>query len=216
LIRFRTQSIWAICLAAAMTAGSVHAMDVRNLEVHNDGRHYTVVAQAYLDATPEAIIAVVTDYDHLDRINRTVLSSEYRGPAEEGGDLVYTEIEFCVAFICQDATQLQRVYFSGDDQVLSEPVVDQSDLPDLMQHWWVSAEGEGSTLTYTMSVSAEGFIPPLIGPALVRRALRKVSRRSAEAIERLAQERMAEAESGSAPVTEPEAEAEGDTIEPGS
>ena len=172
----------------------VGAMEVRELEVSNEGRHYTVNAQVYLDAPSASILAVIADFDHLDLINETVVSSHYQGEAPEGGYLVSTEIKFCVVFICQDAQQLHRVYYPTPDHVVSEPIAEQSDLPDLVQHWWVRSEGEGSAMIYTMSVSAEGFIPPLIGPALVRRALRRISRDSAFEIERLAQAHAAESE----------------------
>jgi Polyketide cyclase / dehydrase and lipid transport len=176
---------------ALLSPIALQAVEVRRLDVSNQRRHYTVNAEVYLDASPEAILAVVADFDHLDRINETVVSSEYRGPAPEGGALVASEVRFCVAFICQDADQLHRVYYPTPEEIVSDPIPEYSDLPDLMQHWWVRAEGEGSVMEYTMSVSAEGFIPPLIGPALVRRTLRRISRDSADMIEQLAQARTA-------------------------
>lgn len=175
----------AIAVCAPLAA---LAIEFWNLEVSNEGRRYHVAAQGTLEAPAASVLYAVTDFDHLDRLSETILESEYLGPEEGGGHRVRTLIEFCVAFFCEEAEQIQIVTFPRPDQVVSRVIPELSDIPQLDQQWYVVAHEGGSQLTYVMTVYSEDFIPPLIGPLLVRRALHRLTTDTAGNIERIARE----------------------------
>ena len=181
---------WHLVCALLVLPATAQAIEFSDLTVTNEGKRYTVHAEGYMDAPAEAVLAVITDYPNLPLLSDTILESEPLGDDGAGGQLVRTRIEFCVMVFCSRAEQVQTVTMPTADQVVSVAIAERSDIDDLMQRWTVVADGGGSRLTYEMVVVNEDFIPPLIGPPLVRGKLRKISRDTAHNIERLAQQRL--------------------------
>ena len=55
--------------------------------------------------------------------------------------------------------------------------------------WWLEAEGEGTLLHYRMSLTPDFWVPPLIGPLVIRIALKRAGSRAVFRLEGLALER---------------------------
>ena len=67
-------------------------------------------------------------------------------------------------------------------------IPERSDTRYSRAQWRLQAEGGGTLLRYELEMEPDFWVPPLIGPPIVKRALRQGGERAAARIERLARE----------------------------
>ena len=181
---------WILSLVLASAASGATAADFRSLDVSRDGDSYQVKAQIYLAAPPQAVYAVLTDYEHFTRISGSIVESrrvQQLSPAEA---LVYTDTRFCALFFCRHVKEMQKVTQTPPGDISSTVLPQQSDnvkSGSAVLH--LQAEGEGTLLDWQIRLEPGFWVPPLLGPLLVERSLKSEGRRSAAGVEKLARER---------------------------
>lgn len=169
----------------AMPAGAVQ---VEHLQVVRDGDRYGIQVEARLNAGAHAIWQRLIDFPGYPDITPAIESCERIGAAPEGGDLVLTRARACVIGFCKEVTQLQRVQQLGFGELLAEIDPAGSDFRYGLAHWWLTP-GEGTTgLRFEAELEPKFWVPPLLGPWLIARALKSEARASVANLERLAQE----------------------------
>jgi hypothetical protein len=72
------------------------------------------------------------------------------------------------------------------DDIVVTGVPALSDFSYSVEHWQVSAEGEKTRLRYSAEMVPDFFIPPLIGPLLIKSILQKEIQATAIQVEALA------------------------------
>jgi carbon monoxide dehydrogenase subunit G len=171
------------CLMVS-TAGAAEAARVEALEVgHQDGV-YSVRAEAWLDAPPAAVHAALIDFPRLTRLSPAVRQSRVMGETRDG-TLVFTRTRACAGWFCRDLRQTQLVTVT-DELITAVALPEQSNVEVGHTTWQVRAEGEGTHLAWTTVVDPAFFVPPLLGPPLVKSALRRESEQFASGVERVA------------------------------
>jgi hypothetical protein len=178
------------CLSMAGVSSAVRAADFRSLDVSRDGDSYQVKAQIYLAAPPQAVYAVLTDYEHFTRISGSIIESRRVRQLSPAEALVYTDTRFCALFFCRHVKEMQKVTQTPPGDISSTVLPQQSDnvkSGSAVLH--LQAEGEGTLLDWQIRLEPGFWVPPLLGPLLVERSLKAEGRRSAAGVERLARER---------------------------
>jgi len=178
------------CLSLAGVSSAVHAADFRSLDVSRDGDSYQVKAQIYLAAPPQAVYAVLTDYEHFTRISGSIIESRRVRQLSPAEALVYTDTRFCALFFCRHVKEMQKVTQAPPGDISSTVLPQQSDnvkSGSAVLH--LQAEGEGTLLDWQIRLEPGFWVPPLLGPLLVERSLKAEGRLSAAGVERLARER---------------------------
>ena len=180
------RALWIIPLLWSAAAA---AADFRSMDVSHQGDLFEVIVQVHLAAPPAEVYQVLTDYEHLTRISASVVKSSVTQRLQDGA-LVYTDTRICALLICRHLRELQKLT-ELPPQDLASVVVPQAgdNVKQGQGSLHVEAEGDGTKLSWQLSVEPDFWIPPLIGPALVSRSLRAEAMRSAQGIERLARER---------------------------
>ncbi len=179
----------ALLITSLLWSSAAAAADFRSMDVSHQGDLYQVKAEVHLAAPPAEVYQVLTDYEHLTRISASVVKSSVTQRLD-GGALVYTDTRICALLICRHLRELQKLTETPPQDLASVVVPQAGDNVKAgsgMLH--VEAEGDGTRLSWQLSVEPDFWIPPLIGPALVSRSLRAEAMRSAQGIERLARER---------------------------
>lgn len=167
---------------------AVAAASATGISVESARGEYTVRLEASFNAPPEAVWRVITDYDNLSRISPTIRES---GRVEHDGDelLVDTVTRACYAFFCRTLKHRQQLHETPHTEIVAETVPEASDFSSGVARWKLARTGDGGTrLEYEMKVRPAVFVPPLIGPAFVRRSLERETRALLEGIEREAVE----------------------------
>ena len=181
-----------ILIGGALLAGVCDAVaaDFRSLEVSRDGESYQVKALIYLAAPPQAVFAVLTDYEHFTRISGNIVESRRVQQLDAADTLVYTDTRFCALFFCRHVKEMQKVTQDPPGDIRSTVLPEQSDnvkSGSAVLH--LQAEGEGTLLDWAIRLEPGFWVPPLLGPLLVERSLKSEGRRSAAGVEKLARER---------------------------
>ena len=91
----------AALLCAAWTTTPAYALEIERLDVSYASGRYRVDAVAQVDASPRAVFAVLTDYEHLDQLDPKVLGSRVLERPEPNVAVVWTRVRACVAFVCR-------------------------------------------------------------------------------------------------------------------
>ena len=177
-------------LILASLSSAVSAADFRALEVSREGESYQVKALIYLAAPPQAVFAVLTDYEHFTRISGSIVESKRVQQLDPMNTLVYTDTRFCALFFCRHVKEMQKVTQAPPGDISSTVLPAQSDnvkSGSAVLH--LQAEGEGTLLDWQIRLEPGFWVPPLLGPLLVERSLKSEGRRSAAGVEKLARER---------------------------
>lgn len=172
----------ALIASLLLLASPASAWEVRELAVeHEDGR-YRISTLIRMEAPPAAVYGVLTDFERLERIDRTLVDVSVIG-AEDGAALMETIMEGCVAFFCRRVSRVDRFELHPEHRLRAESLEQRSDFFPSIMEWELEPDGDGTLMRYRWEMEPAFFVPPLIGPWMVKRSLRAVAPRFARNIE---------------------------------
>ncbi len=179
-----------VCAGALLLslAAPLRAADIRSLEVTRDGDAYRVVSTTFIAASPDSVYAVLADYDDYERISSIFQEARYVEPLEEGKGRVFTRVRGCILFFCQSVDRLEDITVADQRQITVEIVPDGSDLSSGVASWALHADDGGTRIEYRMDMVPDFWVPPVVGPYLVRRILAKGASGAADRVEHYARE----------------------------
>lgn len=175
------------CLLAGMAA-SAPAAEVLEAEVrHNDGR-YSVRFAVQLAAPRERVQHLLTDYENYASYFRTVKESRVLGRTPDGALRVRLLLRSCVLFFCREATQVKDITEHPDGRLEARIDPKHSDFRETVEHWRVEGDAKETRLSYRAALEPTFYVPPLIGPWLLRNNIARALERGAQRIEKRANE----------------------------
>lgn len=173
-----------LALSTAVIAAEVHDVSV----THHDGR-YRIFMRVDIAANPQRAMDVFTDYQNLTLINPAVKEVQILASKDDYSQ-IRTRIEICVLWVCKDVVQVQDMRREGL-RLKARVVAAQSDLRYGKAKWHVwecrSSEAERACLTLHAELEPDFWVPPLIGPYVMKRMLAEEALITSRGIERLAQ-----------------------------
>ena len=167
------------------------AAELTALEVTHSRGVYQLSSVTRFSAPPAAVFAVLADYDGFTQISSAIVASRVLDrPAADGAPRVYTRVRGCVLFFCGSIDRVEHLYLSPHQEIRTRVEPELSDLRDGASHWRFSALDDGGTrVDFEMHMTPDFWIPPLIGPRLVKRRLLRDGVEAVARIEALAHER---------------------------
>lgn len=170
-----------------VAAAAVHAGEVMDVAVQRFDRRYVVEIDTRFDVPAERLRVLLTDYAHLDRINDSIRRSEVIETLSPQHHSVLTEAEVCVALFCKHIVQVQDVSVLPEGSILATVRPTRSDFSYGVARWdfWESAGG--TRMRFRSEIEPAFWVPPLIGPWLIQRALHAEALKSVANLERLAE-----------------------------
>ena len=169
-----------------LVAGGARAARVDDLSVtHADGV-FTVRGTFTLDVAPAAVRAVLTDFDHLDRLTPAILESRLTH-RDAHGALVFSRSRACAGWFCRELRKVEEVVVDGDS-IVATALPAQSDVVMSVTRWRITPDGAGTRVAWESRFDPRFIVPPLVGPPLIKRALVRESAVHAAAIERSARQ----------------------------
>jgi len=172
----------ALCLLSAADAALAARVD--DLFVAHEKGVFTVRGTFIIDAPPAAVRAVLTDFEHLGRLTPAILESHVVG-SEAGAALVATRSRACAGWFCRELKKVERVEV-GADTIVATALPAQSNVVMSVTRWRLSRAGSGTRVAWESRFDPLFMVPPLFGPALIKRALAREAAVHADAIERSA------------------------------
>lgn len=176
-------------LSVFLWTGFASAAEIRELEVEEkDGRYY-FDSDTHILASTEALFDLLIDYDEFHKVSSAFKESRYMDPAEDGTKQVYTKARGCILFFCKTIERVELLEYTPHTDIMATVVPEQSDFSYSVTRWRLEPDGDGTRLIYTIEMEPDFWIPPVIGPLLIKNTLRSKGQDALVRIERLARER---------------------------
>jgi len=175
--------IAGVLLVAAVASTAT----LESIDVNHSGKTYSLHAETLMDASPEAISAVLLDFDRFGRISSVYKEYGYLDPLPDGTPVVFTRMEGCLLFYCKSMTRVERLEAASPEHIRTVALPERSDFKSSVSEWTLEREASGTRMTYTLQMEPDFFIPPLIGPVILKRTLKRGGGDAIDRIERLAQ-----------------------------
>ncbi len=176
-------AVIGICATATVLSATI-----RTIEVTHDHGVYRLVSDAYIDAPREAIFEVLTDYERFGRISSTYKDYGFMEPAADGVPIIYTTMEGCVLFFCVSMRRVERLETNVPGFIRTDTLPERSDFKSSVSEWTLTSEEGGTNMTYSLMMEPDFWIPPLIGPWVLKQRLERGGNGAVNRIERLARE----------------------------
>ncbi|MBT8446963.1 MAG: SRPBCC family protein [Gammaproteobacteria bacterium] len=171
-----------LCVAAAAPA-----WEIETASIDFEGRSYRYDIAIVVAAPAAAVRHLVTDYEHLAYINSEVVESvilEHLGPGRLKRRMV---IKHCLRPICIDMIHVETVEEQPDGSIVSTIIPRESNFEDGVATWRIDAVDADTTRVSVSALQTPSFwIPPFIGPRLIRRSFVAQVRNTARNIEQIA------------------------------
>lgn len=191
--------VW-LCMAltgvdavAAPTGADGPRSTLVSVEVAHARGTYTVHSVTHYRAPPEAVYAVLSDYSLFTRISSAITEAGVCArPAADGTPRVYTTVRGCVLFFCRSVHRVEQLELEPARSIVARVEPEASDLHDGLSRWQFTALPDGGTeVAFDMSMTPAFWVPPVIGPALVKHRLARDGARAVSRIDALALEYLA-------------------------
>ncbi|MCG6936921.1 MAG: hypothetical protein LJE83_01945 [Gammaproteobacteria bacterium] len=167
---------FAVCglmfFALMLAVSSVHAGDIAELQVTENQGIYSMKMVMLVDAPARYVRDVLTDYTHIYRLNPTITESYVLPSPKQGVTRVKTVISGCVAFFCRDVGRVEDISEQGTGSLLAVIVPELSDLRSGIAEWDIQSTGNQTRVVYQASMEPDFFVPPLVGPFVIKENIR--------------------------------------------
>jgi len=163
-----------------------HAGEVLNSHVSYEDGHYLVRLEMKIEAELETVYALLTDFNNLKQLNDSIKSSRLLKSKGKQHHVLF-KIEGCVWIICKQVKQVQRVTEMGNGYIKAVTLPDKSDMEYGRVLWHIRQEGDVTIVHYRADFVPAFFVPPLIGPYIMKGRLLEEGEKTIQGIERVAQ-----------------------------
>jgi hypothetical protein len=173
-----------IIILAALCAQAPAATITRTDVSENNGK-YTVSFEAVVDADSRRVRQLMTDYAHLDRLSKTIIENRV---LETGTDKqrIRLVVRSCILFFCKTIKRVEDIETLKNGDIVSIAIPQLSDFHYALEHWQILAEQNQTRIKYRAELQPSFYIPPLIGPWLVKFKIRDELATSTAILENLA------------------------------
>ncbi|MCP5090371.1 MAG: hypothetical protein GY949_05565 [Gammaproteobacteria bacterium] len=182
-MRFATLSI----LASFLLAGTATAAELRDINVEHSRGQYTVNSVVWFDASVEQVFEVFRQWDLSTKFSSAIVESRDVEADEFGRPQYYVRHEGCLLFFCKSFVRQGYVELEVNETLRAIANPDISDFRLSNETWTFVAEEGGTIVAYHLQVEPKFWIPPGIGPYLIKRKFRNNGGDAIDRIEAIAQ-----------------------------
>jgi hypothetical protein len=177
-----------------LAANSAPAAELRKVSVDKIDGRYILHSEAWFDASIEQIYHTLLNWDLSTEFSSVVVESRNLDPDEEGRPQYYVRNEACVLFFCMSFEREGVIEHTPFDVIRSHVYPDKSDFYFSDETWSFREEGSGTVVVYDLEFKPKFFVPPMIGPYIIKRKLKNDSGDAINRIEAIAQRQVVSAD----------------------
>ncbi len=167
----------------------VMAADIQEVIVDRKDGVYSMRSVVLFDAAIEQLYEVLIDWDLSTQFSSIVKESRNVEPDEQGRPQYFSRIETCMAFFCKSFDRHGHVETEVNEWIKATVDPERSDFHLSTESWkFVEAE-QGAVVVYDLEFKPKFWVPPVIGPFLIQRKLKKDGPEALLRIETIAQSR---------------------------
>lgn len=169
-----------------LAAASVSAADLRAISVVYENDRYHLRSEVWFAADSEDLYRVLTDFDDYERISSAFVEAYDVPPDEEGRPRFYTRMEGCLLFFCRSVERYGHLLLEPLKEIVAVTDPGESDFRYCRESWRFEEDGEGTVLHYDFEMEPDFWVPPVIGPWIIKRTLEVDGRDAIGRIEAIA------------------------------
>ena len=160
------------CLFLFGTQGNAFAGElVEALATHTKGRYHFNITML-VNAPKDPIYKLLTDYDNLARLSPNILTSQLLRSNDGGYTLVEIISRQCIAWFCHRMHQIQNVLDQGDGILKIIDVPQEGHILAANSLWKIRSQGDKTRIDYESTLQFDFWVPPLLGPMLLKNKIR--------------------------------------------
>jgi uncharacterized protein YndB with AHSA1/START domain len=166
---------------------ATQSADLRDVNIEREDAHYRLTSETYLEVSREALYAVLTDFEKFEKFTSAIVESRNTEPDEKGRPGFYARMEGCVLLFCKTFIRTGYLTLNPIAEIVAVSIPEESDFVFSRERWQLTEEGKGTVMKYEFEMIPAFWVPPVIGPFYIQRALRGGAERAVDRIEALAQ-----------------------------
>ncbi|MFQ6005452.1 MAG: hypothetical protein ACE5OQ_08100 [Woeseia sp.] len=183
----RRKLILGLCaVIMGTTALTSDGAEIRSISVSLDEGRYHLKSVTLIRASQDDLYAVLTDYDLFKKFTSAIVASNNVEPGADGRPRFYTRMEGCVLFWCMGFDRRGYLLLTPKHDIVAMADPAKSDFEYSRERWQLSMEGDGTLMIYDFEMKPRFWVPPVIGPYFIQRALKEGGYRAVNRIEILA------------------------------
>ena len=164
------------------------AAEIRTVHVEHEGKRYVMESEVAFDVGLEALYEVFLDYDLSPEFSSWVVDARNL-ELEDGRRGYFVQNRGCLLFVCQTTVREGLVEFERFERIEARADPALSDF-EVSNESWTFREEDGATIvTYQLEMVPKFWVPPVIGPYVIKRKLRTSGNDALDRIEEIAQQR---------------------------
>jgi hypothetical protein len=182
------RKIWLSCAAAVLFLQGMPsiAAELKDVSVERKDARYHLSSTTYFDATQSQLYKILTDYEQFPRFAQAFVEGENREPDEQGRPQFYTRMEGCVLLFCKSYIRYGHLELKPEYDIVAIVDPELSNFNYSRERWQLIPEGEGTIMIYDFEMEPGFWVPPIVGPYVIKRALRSGGNAAVNRIEALA------------------------------
>ena len=174
-------------LAILLWFNAASAAEMRSINVEHHKGRYTVSSEVWFDATVKQVFEVFRHWDLSTQFSSAIAESHDIAPDEYGRPGYYVRNEGCLLFFCRSFVRQGYVELEVNEELRAFANPELSDFRLSNETWTFVAEDGGTVVNYRLLMEPDFWVPPGIGPYLIKRKFRNNGGDAIDRIEEIAQ-----------------------------
>lgn len=171
-----------VCGAHCVSAAEMRSVDVQ----YEDGR-YSMESVAWFDAGIDETFDVFRTWDYSSEFSSVVVEARDLDPDPSGRPGYFVRNNGCILFFCKTMVRQGYVEAQHNRDLRAVAVPQVSDFRLFEESWEFVEERGGTRVRYKLLMEPDFWVPPAIGPYLIKRKLLSDGADALDRIEGIAQ-----------------------------
>jgi len=176
----------ALALVLLMCSSLAQPAELRDILIERNDDYYRLNSKAWFDASPESLYDVLSNYDLFIKFTSAIAESRNVEPDEKGRPQFFSRMEGCVLVWCKSFVRNGYLVLSPVKEIIAITNPKTSDFKLSRESWKLIPENGGTLLVYEFHMIPDFWVPPVLGPFYIKRALNAGGVKAINRIEALA------------------------------
>ncbi len=186
-MRIGARGLLILAFAVALSSmAPAAAVNIYELEITHSKRTYLVAFDVLIDAEPARTRELLSDYRQWRRLSDTLSEVQLLRTFPDGHQRIRLRFHSCMLFFCKTIQQTKDVVIHSNGDIVTTMVPEHNDFSSGWEHWRFRAEHNKTRLIYHAVLEPDFYVPPLIGPWILKNTLSRTLTVTANRLEAIA------------------------------
>lgn len=165
---------------------SASAAELKSIQVDYEDGVYVMQSQVWFDTRVDQVFHIFRHWDYSPKFSSAIVAAKDLPPDEQGRAQFYVRNRGCVLFFCSSFERYGTVEAIENLEIHATADAARSDFYVSNESWTFLERNGGTIVTYDLEMQPKFWIPPGIGPYMIKHKLRKSGAAAIDRIEVLA------------------------------